>query len=853
MRRIADWCSIDMVDDASAACGTSRSPTSSPRRSPSPASCSSATRPTSTRRRDRANVALRTGESELYAEITPDLLERAGADEEQVQLIRDLGMSSAMVVPLRARDRVLGALTLIATTGRPDYGADDVAFAEQIAARAAIAVDNARLYREAREQQRRSAEARALLDTLIDQAPIGVGFFDREGRYVRVNDALADVNGVPAADHIGRRVEEVLPEIGGSIRAHIEQALAGGAPVADSEVARPRPDGTLNHFLVSYYPVRLAGGEALGVGVTVPDITARVRDAQELRAQRDLYEALLRAQSELGEAFALVEGERIVFVNEATERLSGRSAAELYALESVFDARAAGAAALGRIAAARRRRRGRAARARVRDRDPAAGRDARADRGGRPAAAGRGGLGRLVIIARDITERHHQEAERERLLRTEQAARRASEAAHARVRLLADASALLERSMSDEESLQDVAELLVAQLSDAAMIDVLGRDGRIRRLGAASKAPGGDRAARAAWPRATASSRRRRASDPAALREQQAASSTTRPSATCATSRDDARAARAASARRPGRSLAVVPLVARGRSVGALSVGWQTARAAPGARRVEPHRGARPAHRARGRLRRCSTRSARTSRGRCSRACCPARCRAIPGADLAAEYVAAGEGMEVGGDFFDVFAVGEQDEWALVIGDVCGKGAEAAAVTALARYTLRAVSSRSPSPVRDARDAQRGDAAPDARAALPHRGARPPRRRARAAAGGSRSPPAATMRRSCCARTARPRSPSAAACCSASSPTPAPSTARSSSSRATRSCSTPTASARRAPTARCPPARSPTRSSPSLADGAAAIARRAVEIAEEHAGGPLRDDVAVLVLRMTER
>ena len=82
--------------------------------------------------------------------------------------------------------------------------------------------------------------------------------------------------------------------------------------------------------------MRLAGGELLGVGVTVLDITARVRAREDLRAQRDLYEALLRAQSELGEAFALIEDERIVFVNEATERLSGRSAAELYALESVF-------------------------------------------------------------------------------------------------------------------------------------------------------------------------------------------------------------------------------------------------------------------------------------------------------------------------------------------------------------------------------------------------------------------------------------------------------------------------------------------------------------------------------------
>lgn len=55
---------------------------------------------------------------------------------------------------------------------------------------------------------------------------------------------------------------------------------------------------------------------------------------------------------------------------------------------------------------------------------------------------------------------------------------------------------------------------------------------------------------------------------------------------------------------------------------------------------------------------------------------------------MAARYHAAGEGLEVGGDFYDVFSVG--NDWMLVIGDVCGKGAEAAALTALARYTVRA-------------------------------------------------------------------------------------------------------------------------------------------------------------------
>lgn len=62
----------------------------------------------------------------------------------------------------------------------------------------------------------------------------------------------------------------------------------------------------------------------------------------------------------------------------------------------------------------------------------------------------------------------------------------------------------------------------------------------------------------------------------------------------------------------------------------------------------------------------------------------------IPVLDVAAAYVPAGEGNEVGGDFYDCFEINEH-EWALVIGDVCGKGAGAAAITALARYTIRAL------------------------------------------------------------------------------------------------------------------------------------------------------------------
>ena len=68
----------------------------------------------------------------------------------------------------------------------------------------------------------------------------------------------------------------------------------------------------------------------------------------------------------------------------------------------------------------------------------------------------------------------------------------------------------------------------------------------------------------------------------------------------------------------------------------------------------------------------------------------PDRLPAVPGADIASSFRPAGGGGEVGGDFFDVFRLGRPECWMVVIGDVCGKGAEAAALTALARYTLRA-------------------------------------------------------------------------------------------------------------------------------------------------------------------
>jgi PAS domain-containing protein len=67
-----------------------------------------------------------------------------------------------------------------------------------------LAIDNARLYRDAQEANRPKEESLALLDALLASAPVGLAFFDPELRYTRINHALASSNGLPSEAHLGR-------------------------------------------------------------------------------------------------------------------------------------------------------------------------------------------------------------------------------------------------------------------------------------------------------------------------------------------------------------------------------------------------------------------------------------------------------------------------------------------------------------------------------------------------------------------------------------------------------------------------------------------------------------------------
>ncbi len=103
---------------------------------------------------------LRTGRPEFYPEITDETLEAAARDPEHLRLMREVGFTSAMLVPLVARGKTLGVITLVSAESGRRYDEEDLGVAEELARRAALAIDNALLYEEAQKEisERRRAE-----------------------------------------------------------------------------------------------------------------------------------------------------------------------------------------------------------------------------------------------------------------------------------------------------------------------------------------------------------------------------------------------------------------------------------------------------------------------------------------------------------------------------------------------------------------------------------------------------------------------------------------------------------------------------------------------------------------------
>jgi PAS domain S-box-containing protein len=163
----------------------------------------------------------------------------------------------------------------------------------------------------------------ALLETVYASAPVGLSFMDRELRFIMVNDYLAALNALPAHEHIGRTLPEVLGPTGEEFERNYRRVLESGRPMVNLETTGvvPGEPGVVKHWTSSYYPVFGPDREIVGINSVVLDISERKLQEQRNRDNEELFRALFEGS---GDAHVLITyGEGYVRANRAAAAMFG--------------------------------------------------------------------------------------------------------------------------------------------------------------------------------------------------------------------------------------------------------------------------------------------------------------------------------------------------------------------------------------------------------------------------------------------------------------------------------------------------------------------------------------------------
>jgi PAS domain S-box-containing protein len=235
--------------------------------------------------------------------------------------------------------------------GSPSFGAvlmalTDVILFAVLTLWTAAALARRDLARQASDEQRQRLEAAlvektrqlelssALFNSVYDSAPVGLCFIDRDFRYVMINQYLAAINGKPVDAHIGQTLSDVLGELGSAVEDIYRQVFESGQALLNIELsgASPADPQRIEHWLVSYHPVRADDGGIVGVNGVVVDVSARKLYEQRLRESEALFrsifehnmDAVLLTTPDGGILAANAEAQRMFGYDEDTLRKIGR-------------------------------------------------------------------------------------------------------------------------------------------------------------------------------------------------------------------------------------------------------------------------------------------------------------------------------------------------------------------------------------------------------------------------------------------------------------------------------------------------------------------------------------------------
>jgi PAS domain S-box-containing protein len=156
--------------------------------------------------------------------------------------------------------------------------------------------------------------------------PVGLCYLDTDLRFIYINDWLAEINGIPAEEHFGRTLGELIPDVAAGVEAQYRQVIDTGEPIIGGtvEAETPAQPGIKRHFQHSYFPIRSDDGAVIGLSCIVEDVTVRNEAVAALRQANDELEQ--RVQERTAELRAaqdtLLRNERLSTLGQLTATVS---------------------------------------------------------------------------------------------------------------------------------------------------------------------------------------------------------------------------------------------------------------------------------------------------------------------------------------------------------------------------------------------------------------------------------------------------------------------------------------------------------------------------------------------------
>jgi PAS domain S-box-containing protein len=179
----------------------------------------------------------------------------------------------------------------------------------------------------------------AQFNAFFSDSPVGLCILDDRLRFVQINKMLAQMNGVIPADHIGKTVREILPDLAPIVEPLYQQILSTKEPILNVEIGaeNPRLPEVMRHIVASYFPLLDEDDRAIGIGAVIIEITDRKLAEEALRESEQLYRtlasnfpngAVMLFDREL--RYTLAEGRELAAVGLSKELMEGKTIWEVF-------------------------------------------------------------------------------------------------------------------------------------------------------------------------------------------------------------------------------------------------------------------------------------------------------------------------------------------------------------------------------------------------------------------------------------------------------------------------------------------------------------------------------------------